>query len=84
MFAANGMVYRAVNYGIAAPTPISFLERSGPNLKLEDLQTIMGVTGGMAASGVYCGDSLNQYVYTEATDLADPTKGYQLVQILPL
>jgi hypothetical protein len=82
LFAADGMVYRNIEFG-TPPLAQSFLATSEISmLPIKDLVSLSTVKSGMGAAGVYCGNSQDQDIFARTID---PVTGdWQLVRILPL
>ncbi|WP_426077718.1 hypothetical protein [Janthinobacterium sp. PSPC3-1] len=81
IFTSHGMAYMDIDSG-PAPTPRSYLSTSEVGLSATDLGKLQSLKGGMGASGVFCGDTLNQEVYAYALDLQ--TSKQMIVKIIPI
>lgn len=81
IFTSYGMAYMDISSG-PAPTPRSYLSTSEEGLSATDLGKLQLLKGGMGASGVFCGDTLNQEVYTYSLDLQ--TSKQMIAKIIPI
>lgn len=81
LYAADGMVYKNISAGGAAPTPVSYLKSTDQ----ADMSSFLAsqVTSGHLTGGVYCSDNVEEFVYTQIVDPAKPG-GLQLIEIRPL
>ena len=80
LYGANGMVYRSITSGSAAPTPVSYL-KSGSQADLSSFMASQITSGAFGAAGVYCSDNIDQFVFTV---LVDQSGVGQLVKVRPL
>ena len=80
LYGANGMVYRSITAGSAAPTPVSYL-KSGSQAELSSFMASQITSGAFGAAGVYCSDNIDQFVFTV---LVDQSGVGQLVKVRPL
>ncbi|OBV39841.1 hypothetical protein [Janthinobacterium psychrotolerans] len=81
IFTSKGLAYMDVGSG-PAPTPRSYLSTSEVGLSAADMGKLQSMKGGMGGSGVFCGNTLDQEVYTYSLDLQ--TSKQMITKVIPI